>query len=82
MMRTVYPAKPRKPEDLKCIFCAAPKTWKSALLIADESPNGQLYILYADRVCPPCRKKHTIQEFYDKIVEKRLGAAQESVKHE
>jgi len=51
--------------DKVCLFCDRKKDdWKSSLLSMIPSMKVPLFVV---TVCPECRKKHTIQEMYEKI---------------
>lgn len=59
----------------ECLFCGKKKTWRSHLICQDLVIRA--LPLFVVTVCPDCRKKHTIEEMYEKAIEKlaekRLG---------
>ena len=52
--------------DQECLFCGKAKTWRSALIGVINKSAQPLFIV---TVCPDCRKRHTIQEIYEKVIQ-------------
>lgn len=60
-----------------CLFCKKPKTWSSVFLLMNSKTRG---IIAAVTICPDDRKKHTIDEIYDAIVEHSINELKEGMK--
>jgi len=64
----------------ECIFCGDLRNkgrnqWRSSVIIATESVFKDQIIT----VCPDCRKKHSIQELYEKVIASLISEAEEIV---
>jgi hypothetical protein len=66
---------------IECVFCGKPRikrgkiVWRSSIRIETD------YVI-KDKilsVCPDCRKKHSIQDLYDKTIELLIEAAKEVI---
>ena len=54
-------------ETQKCLFCGKPKTWRSVLVAMNSRTRTPLFTV---TICPEDRKTHTIEQIYEKVIEK------------
>lgn len=57
-----------------CVFCDAPNTWQTDIIITGGGITGRVSI------CPKCRGTHKIQELYRKIVDNLITKIQSVLK--
>ena len=53
----------------RCIFCRKVKDWNSDLTIFMESKFSNHFPVGTGTICPKCRKEHTIDKFYKKMID-------------
>ena len=49
-----------------CLFCGKPRNWRSVIAVRDDETGLIMFIV---TVCPDCRKKHSIHDIYEKVIE-------------